>query len=78
MNEAAIYKRINKLLDGGTLVRIGQGLYCFNNKRRYDYSLEEPLTHRVLDVLKKSFPDNLEWVIKWVIKWVINHLTFPK
>ena len=76
MNEAAIYKRINKLLDNGTLVRIGQGLYCFSDKKKYDYSFEEPISYQVLDILKKAFPDNLEYIVyeSTILNEFLNHL----
>lgn len=76
MNEAAIYKRINKLLDSGVLVRIGQGLYCFSDKRKYDYSFEEPISYQVLDVLNKSFPNNLEYIVyeSTILNEFLNHL----
>ena len=76
MNEAAIYKRINKLIDSGVLVRIGQGLYCFSDKRRYDYSFEEPISYQVLDILKKSFPDKLEYIVyeSTILNEFLNHL----
>ena len=76
MNEAAIYKRINKLLDNGTLVRIGQGLYCFSDKKKYDYSLEEPISYQVVDILKKSFPNNLEYIVyeSTILNEFLNHL----
>lgn len=76
MNEAAIYKRINKLIDSGVLVRIGQGLYCFSDKPRYDYSLEYTLSVEVLNTLKQSFPDNLEYIVyeSTVLNEFLNHL----
>ena len=76
MNEAAIYKRINKLIDSGFLIRIGQGLYCFSDKKRYDYSLEDPLSYQVLDLLKTSFPNNLEYIIyeSGILNEFLNHL----
>ena len=76
MNEAAIYKRINKLLDSGVLFRIGQGLYCFSDKRKYDYSFEEPISYQVLDVLNKSFPNNLEYIVyeSTILNEFLNHL----
>ena len=76
MNEAAIYKRINKLIDSGTLIRIGQGLYCFSDKKRYDYSLEDSLSYQVLDLLKTSFPNNLEYIIyeSTILNEFLNHL----
>lgn len=76
MNEAAIYKRINKLLNDGSLIRVGHGLYSFNTKKRYDYSFEEPLTSEVFTFLKSTFPDNLEYIIyeSTILNEFLNHL----
>ena len=76
MNEAAIYKRINKLINSGFIVRVGQGLYCFSDKNRYDYSLQEPLSHDVFNILKNSFPNNLDYIIyeSTILNEFLNHL----
>ena len=76
MNEAAVYKRINKMIDNGLLVRVGQGLYCFSDKPRYDYSFKESSSYVVFDLLKASFPDNLDYVVyeTTILNEFLNHL----
>lgn len=76
MNEAAIYKRINKFINNGTLYRASKGLYRFTNKSRYDYSLKEPISFDVLDALKESIPDDLGYIVyeSTILNEFLNHL----
>ncbi len=76
ISRAAIYKRINKLIRSGELVRTGKGLYCFNGKKQYDYSFENNFTYSVAKLLKKSFNDNLEYIIyeSIILNEFLNHL----
>ena len=75
MNQAAVYKRINRLIRSGAIARVGQGLYCFSDKKQYDYALETPLSRKVLNFLRVSYP-NLEFVIyeSTILNEFLNHL----
>ena len=76
INDAAIYKRINKLLESGELIRVGKGLYRFYKKSKYDYSFEHDETIKIIEHLQSIYSTDIEYIIyeSIILNEFLNHL----
>lgn len=73
---AAIYKRIDKMITSGELIRVGSGQYVFASKKIFDYSLTSNVSLKILNKLEKRFDRSAKYIIyeSTLLNMFLNHL----
>ena len=76
ISNAAIHKRINKMIALDGLSRVGNGQYLFNGKKKFDYDLTNAISINVFSKLNKKLDKSAKYIVyeSTILNTFLNHL----